>query len=88
MHRADGRAAALAEHFPLRDPLRQPGCVIGDVIGAPIVFAAGWSLLDERLFAEYVVEFAIAYLFGTSALAVMILVPILFSILKERASRR
>lgn len=40
------------------------GCVIGDVIGAPIVFATGWSLLGERLFAEYVVEFAIAYPFG------------------------
>jgi hypothetical protein len=40
------------------------GCVIGDIIGAPIVFVAGWSLAGERLFAEYVVEFAIAYLFG------------------------
>ncbi len=40
------------------------GCVIGDIIGAPIVFAAGLSLAGERLFAEYVVEFSIAYLFG------------------------
>jgi hypothetical protein len=40
------------------------GCVIGDIIGAPIVFAAGLSLAGERLFAEYVVEFGLAYLFG------------------------
>lgn len=40
------------------------GCVIGDIIGAPIVFAAGLSLAGERLFAEYVMEFGLAYLFG------------------------
>jgi hypothetical protein len=40
------------------------GCVIGDIIGAPIVFAAGLSLAGERLFAEYVAEFVLAYLFG------------------------
>jgi hypothetical protein len=40
------------------------GCVIGDIIGAPIVFAFGLTLLGERLFAEYLVEFLIAYLFG------------------------
>jgi hypothetical protein len=40
------------------------GCVIGDVIGAPIVFAAGWTLFGKRLFADYVVLFALAYIFG------------------------
>jgi hypothetical protein len=40
------------------------GCVLGDIIGAPIVLATGWTLFGERLFAEYVAEFAIAYLFG------------------------
>lgn len=40
------------------------GCVLGDFIGAPIVLAAGWTLFGERLFAEYVAEFVIAYLFG------------------------
>jgi hypothetical protein len=40
------------------------GCVIGDIIGAPIVFAFSLTLLGERLFAEYVVEFVLAYLFG------------------------
>jgi Domain of unknown function (DUF4396) len=40
------------------------GCVIGDIIGAPIVFATGFALFGERLFAEYVVEFAIAYILG------------------------
>jgi ABC-type nitrate/sulfonate/bicarbonate transport system permease component len=40
------------------------GCVIGDVIGAPIVFAAGWMLFVERLYADYVILFALAYVFG------------------------
>ena len=37
--------------------------MIGDIIGAPIVFAFGLTLFGERLLAEYVVEFVIAYLF-------------------------
>jgi hypothetical protein len=40
------------------------GCVVGDLIGAPIVFLAGWTLFGERLYAEYVVLFALAYCFG------------------------
>lgn len=40
------------------------GCVIGDIIGAPVVFFTGWRLLGERLFAEYVAEFAFAYGLG------------------------
>jgi hypothetical protein len=40
------------------------GCVIGDIIGAPIILLTGWIVFGERLFAEYVVEFAFAYLFG------------------------
>jgi len=38
--------------------------VIGDLIGAPIVFAAGLTLEGERLYAEYVVEFVLAYALG------------------------
>lgn len=40
------------------------GCVLGDIIGSPIVLAAGWTLFGQRLFADYVVEFVIAYVFG------------------------
>jgi hypothetical protein len=40
------------------------GCVIGDIIGAPIVFWTGWTLFGERLYAEYVVLFVLAYAFG------------------------
>jgi hypothetical protein len=40
------------------------GCVIGDIIGAPIVFWAGWTLFGERLFAEFLVLFVLAYIFG------------------------
>ena len=32
------------------------GCVLGDIIGAPLVFALGWTLFGTRLFAEYAVE--------------------------------
>lgn len=40
------------------------GCVIGDVIGAPIVFTTKWTLFGQRIFTEYIVEFTLAYLFG------------------------
>jgi hypothetical protein len=40
------------------------GCVLGDVIGAPIVLALGLTLLGTTLFADYAVEFALAYIFG------------------------
>lgn len=53
------------------------GCVIGDIIGAPIVFAVGLSVAGERVFAEYLVEFVLAYLFG-----------IAFQYLPIRAMRR
>jgi hypothetical protein len=40
------------------------GCVIGDIIGEPIVFRAGWTLFGERLYAEFLVLFVLAYIFG------------------------
>jgi hypothetical protein len=40
------------------------GCVLGDIIGAPIVFWAGWTLFGSRLYAEFVVLFVLAYIFG------------------------
>lgn len=40
------------------------GCAIGDIIGAPLVFALGWTILGNSLFADYVVEFVLAYLLG------------------------
>ena len=40
------------------------GCVLGDIIGAPIVFWVGWTLFGERLYAEYLVLFILAYIFG------------------------
>ena len=40
------------------------GCVLGDIIGAPIVFWAGWTLLGSQLYAEFVVLFVLAYIFG------------------------
>ena len=53
------------------------GCVIGDIIGAPIVFWAGWTLFGERLYTEYLVLFVLAYIFG-----------IAFQYLPIRAMRR
>jgi hypothetical protein len=40
------------------------GCVIGDIIGAPIVFWTGWTLFGSRLYAEFFVLFVLAYIFG------------------------
>jgi hypothetical protein len=34
------------------------GCVLGDIVAAPLVAVTGWTLLGERLFGDYVVEFA------------------------------
>lgn len=42
------------------------GCVIGDVIGAPIVLATGFTIFGKTLFADYVVEFLLAYIFGVA----------------------
>ena len=40
------------------------GCVIGDMVGAPVVFIAGWTLLGSALLADYATEFTLAYLAG------------------------
>lgn len=40
------------------------GCVLGDLIGPPMVFAFGWTLFGDRLFADFVAEFTFAYIFG------------------------
>ena len=53
------------------------GCVIGDIIGAPIVFWSGWTLFGSRLYAEFLVLFVLAYIFG-----------IAFQYLPIRAMRR
>ena len=53
------------------------GCVIGDIISAQIVFWTGWTLFGSRLFAEFLVLFVLAYIFG-----------IAFQYLTIRAMRR
>jgi hypothetical protein len=40
------------------------GCVLGDIIGAWIVFAAGWQLLGLALPVEYIADFALAFALG------------------------
>lgn len=40
------------------------GCSLGDIIGAPIVFLTGFTIAGVTLFADYAVEFVLAYLFG------------------------
>lgn len=40
------------------------GCTLGDIIGGWLIFATGWTLFGERLFAEYVVEFVLAWSLG------------------------
>lgn len=40
------------------------GCSLGDMIGAPIVFLTGLTIAGVTLYADYVVEFILAYLLG------------------------
>ncbi|MYL45121.1 DUF4396 domain-containing protein [Virgibacillus halodenitrificans] len=40
------------------------GCTLGDAAGVPIVMLTGFTLLGTTLFAHYVVQFTLAYIFG------------------------
>ncbi|MGY4689126.1 DUF4396 domain-containing protein [Salibacterium sp. K-3] len=40
------------------------GCSLGDMIGVPIVVFTGLTIAGSTLFAEYGVEFVLAYIFG------------------------
>lgn len=40
------------------------GCVIGDIIAEFSLFALGWTLFRESLYAEYVGDLLLAWLFG------------------------
>ncbi|QQE81187.1 DUF4396 domain-containing protein [Alicyclobacillus sp. SO9] len=40
------------------------GCSLGDAIGGPLVFGLGLMVAGSSLFADYIVEFVLAYLFG------------------------
>ncbi|WHY72107.1 DUF4396 domain-containing protein [Fictibacillus enclensis] len=40
------------------------GCSLGDLLGAPIVFLTGLTMAGSTLFADYVVEFVLAYILG------------------------
>ena len=41
------------------------GCTLGDIIGSPtVVFLLGWKILGLFLLAKYVVNYALAYIFG------------------------
>lgn len=40
------------------------GCSLGDMIGAPLVFLTGFVIAGSSLLTDYVVEFALAYIFG------------------------
>lgn len=40
------------------------GCVVGDIIAEFSLFALGWMLLGKTLYAEYVADLLLAWLFG------------------------
>lgn len=40
------------------------GCALGDAIGGPVVFALGLVVSGSSLFADYIVEFVLAFIFG------------------------
>src|SRR5580700_7152508 len=60
-HACCTRRASILESVFVSTTHCAAGCVIGDVIGAPLVFWAGWTLFGERLYAEYLVLFILAY---------------------------
>src|SRR5580693_3582749 len=77
MHAAQGGGRPFWKSVFVSTTHCAAGCVIGDIIGAPIVFWAGWTLFGERLYAEFLVLFVLAYIFG-----------IAFQYLPIRAMRR
>lgn len=40
------------------------GCTLGDIIGEWLVFAFGWTLFGEKLYAEFLVDFPLAFGLG------------------------
>ncbi|MDP9476123.1 MAG: DUF4396 domain-containing protein [Actinomycetota bacterium] len=41
------------------------GCTLGDIIGSPlVVFVLGWQIAGMYLYAEYVVDYALAFVLG------------------------
>jgi hypothetical protein len=40
------------------------GCTLGDIIGEWLVFALGWALFGRALYADYFVDFGLAYVLG------------------------
>lgn len=40
------------------------GCALGDIVGESLVFAAGWSLWGEPLYADYAVTLVLAWVLG------------------------
>lgn len=40
------------------------GCTVGDLLGAPFVFLTGLTIIGSTLFADYLIEFVLAYIIG------------------------
>lgn len=41
------------------------GCTLGDIIGSPlVVFVLGWQIAGMYLYAEYVIDYALAFVLG------------------------
>lgn len=40
------------------------GCTLGDIVGEWLVFACGWTLFGEKLYAELLVDFPLAFGLG------------------------
>lgn len=40
------------------------GCTLGDIVGEWLVFAFGWKLFGEKLYAEFLVDFPLAFGLG------------------------
>lgn len=67
------RARRLAQEGPSKPFWQQvavgvthcgAGCTLGDILGEWLVFAFGWQLFGDKVYAEFLVDFPIAYGLG------------------------
>ena len=64
-HGKEAPGKSFAASVAVGDSHCGAGCTLGDIIGSPtVVLVLGWKIFGLFLFAKYVVNYALAYVFG------------------------
>lgn len=63
-HQEEGPATPLWEQVAVAATHCGAGCTLGDIIGEWLVYACGWQLFGGKLYAEYAVDFPLAFILG------------------------